>query len=124
MKKSLFGKFHSPYMENDQNTIDDCYQSYKQDPLRKIEIDGHVYSKIVSQCRFFGYEDYSYHIIWEPHSTIGLNDILIDENGNEFKVRSLEMIHFGCEIPEWYLKAFPIVITGESSEIGSYLAKK
>ena len=124
MKKSLFGKFHSPYMENDQSTIDDCYHAYKQDPVGKIEIDGHVYSKIISHCRFYGYEDYSYHIIWEPHSTIGLNDILIDENGNDFKVRSLEMIHFGREIPEWYLKALPLVITGDSCEIGDYLTKK
>lgn len=124
MRKSLFGKFHSPYMENDQSTVDDCYRAYKQDPLRKIEKDGHVYSRIISCCRFYAYEDYSYHIIWEPHTEIRRNDVLINENGNEFVVRSLEMIHFGCEIPEWYLKALPIIITGENSEIGSYLTKK
>ena len=124
MKKSLFGKFHSPYMTNDRDTVDNCYRAYKQDPLRKIEIDGHVYSKIICHCRFYGYEDYSYHIIWEPHTAIRRNDVLVDENGNEFVVRSLEMIHFGCEIPEWYLKALPLVITGDSCEIGDYLTKK
>ena len=124
MKKSLFGKFRSPYTKGNQSTIDDCYHAYKQDPLGIIEMDGHVYSKIISHCRFYGYEDYSYHIIWEPHNAIRRNDVLIDENGNEFVVRSLEMIHFGCEIPEWYLKALPIVVTGENSEIGIYLAKK
>lgn len=124
MSNSLFGKFHSPYMENDQSTVDDCYRAYKQDPLGKIEIDGHVYSKIISHCRFYGYEDYSYHIIWEPHTEMRRNDLLIDENGSEFRVRSFEMISFIGEIPEWYLKALPIVITGDNAEIGSYLTKK
>ena len=125
MKKTLFGKFHSPYMKNDQITIDDCYHAYKQDPLGKIEIDNHVYSKIISHCRFYGYEDYSYHIIWEPHTEIHRNDVLIDENGNEFIVRSFEMITF-CfvEVPEWYFKAVPIIITGSNCELGNYLAKK
>ena len=124
MSNSLFGEFHSPYMENDRSTVDDWYRAYKQDTLGKIEIDGHVYFKIISHCRFYGYGDYSYHIIWEPHTEIRRNDVLIDENGNEFAVRSFEMIHFGCEIPKWYLKALPIIITGENSEIGSYLTKK
>ena len=124
MSNSLFGKFHSPYMENDRSTVDECYRAYMQDPLGKIEIDGHVYSKIISSCRFYGYEDYSYHIIWEPHTEIRRNDVLVDENGNEFRMRSVEMISFIGEIPEWYLKAIPIVITGENSKIGSYLTKK
>ena len=124
MKKSLFGKFHSPYAKDGQSTIDDYYLAYLQDPCKQTAIDGLVYTKIISSCRFYGYEDYSYHIIWEPLTELRCNDVLVDENGNEFVVRSLEMIHFGCEIPEWYLKALPIVITGENSEIGSYLAKK
>lgn len=123
MRKTLFGKFHSPYIENDQSTIDDCYYAYKQDPLGIIEMDGHVYSKIISHCRFYGYEDYSYHIIWEPHNTIRRNDVLVDENGNRFSVRSFEMIRFLGEIPQWYLKALPIVITGDCWDIGNYLAK-
>lgn len=125
MRKTLFGKFHSPYAENDQSTIDDCYHAYKQDPLGKIEIDGHVYSKIISHCRFYGYEDYSYHIIWEPLTELQRNDVLVDENGNEFIVRSFEMITF-CfvDIPEWYFKAPPMVITGKNCELGNYLAKK
>ena len=124
MGTPLFGKVNSPYMESDQSTVADCYRIYKQDPLRTVETNGRVYSKIISHCRFYGYEDYSYHIIWEPLTEIRSNDILIDENGNEFTVRSLEMIHFGGEIPEWYFKALPVVITGDSCELGSYLAKK
>ena len=124
MKKSLFGEFHSPYTKGNQSTIDDCYRAYKQDPLGKIKIDGHVYSRIISCCRFYGYEDYSYHIIWEPHTEIRRNDVLIDENGNEYRVRSVEMISFIGEIPEWYFKALPIVITGDICKIGNYLAKK
>ena len=125
MRKPLFGKFKSPYTENGQYSIDDCYRAYKQDPLGIIEKDGHVYSRIISCCRFFGYEDYSYHIIWEPHTEIHCNDLLIDENRNEFIVRSFEMITvcFG-EVPEWYFKAGPIIITGSNCEIGNYLTKK
>jgi hypothetical protein len=125
MRKTLFGKFNSPYMENSQNTIDDCYRAYKQDPLGKIELNGYAYSKIISHCRFYGYEDYSYHIVWEPSAELRRNDILIDENGNEFIVRSFEMLRFlGGDIPEWYFKAPPMVITGQNCDLGNYLAKK
>ena len=124
MNNSLFGKFYSPYMKHNNSTIDDCYSAYKQDPDRTVEIDGHIYTKIISHCRFYGYEDFSFHIIWEPYTEMRRNDILVDENGNEYRVRSLEMIHFGGEIPEWYLKALPMVITGSSEHLGSYLAKK
>ena len=67
MSNSLFGKFYSPYMKHNNCTIDDCYSAYKQDPDRTVEIDGHIYNKIVSRCRFYGYEDFSFHIIWEPY---------------------------------------------------------
>ena len=125
MKKTFFGKFFSPYVKDNQSTIDDCYHAYKQDSLRIIEMDGHIYSKIISHCRFYGYEDYSYHIIWEPHNAIRRNDVLIDEKGNEFIVRSFEMLRFlGGDIPEWYFKAPPMVITGKNCDLGNYLAKK
>ena len=125
MKKSLFGKFHSPYAKDGQSTIDDYYLAYLQDPCKQTVIDGLVYTKIISSCRFYGYEDYSYHIIWEPLTELRCNDVLVDENGNEFVVRSFEMITF-CfvDIPEWYFKAPPMVITGKSCELGNYLAKK
>lgn len=124
MRKPLFGKLYSPYMENDRSTVDDCYRAYKQDPLGKIEKDGHVYSRIISCCRFYGYEDYSYHIIWEPHTEIRGDDVLVDENGNKFRVRAVEMISFIGEMPDWYLKALLLVITGDICKIGHYLAKK
>ena len=125
MKKSLFGKFHSPYAPGSQITIDDCYFAYLQDPCKQTVIEGLVYTKIISYCRFYGYEDYSYHIIWEPLIGLRRNDVLVDENGNEFVVRSFEMLRFlGGDIPEWYFKAPPMVITGNTCELGNYLAKK
>jgi len=124
MGQSLYGKFYSPYINNGKVSMDDCYQSYKQEPQRRIELDGHVYSKIISCSRFYGYEDYSFHIVWEPPAQIRRNDTLIDEYGNIFTVRSFEMIHFFGNVPEWYLNTIPMVITGNTSEIGNYLAPK
>lgn len=122
---SIFGKFHSPYMSNESISLDDCYQAYKQDPDRIVEIDGQVYSKIISYCRFYGYDDVSFHIVWKSPVEIRLHDVLIDEHSNEYKVRHFEMIRFAsAEIPEWYLNAIPMVITGNCEEIGNYLAKK
>lgn len=124
MGKSLFGKFYSPYANNAQVTIEDCYHSYKQDPDNKTTIGNRVFTKIICNCRFYGHKDFSYHVIWEPSEEIHLHDLLIDENNNLFEVHSFEMIRFSGEIPEWYLNALPLVITGTTCEIGHYLAKK
>ena len=47
--------------------------------------------------------------------------MLIDENSNAFRVRNFEHIRLIGDIPEWYFKTPPMVITGDSWEIGNYL---
>ena len=122
--KSLFGKLHSPYANDDNISLEKCYNSYKQDSDNQVMVGSHVFTKIISHCRFYGCKDFSYHIIWVPAEGIRLHDLLIDENGNTFEVHSIETLHFSGDIPEWYLHALPLVIAGSSCEIGSYLAKK
>lgn len=122
---SIFGKFYFPYMSSNYVSAEDCYQAYKQDLARIVEIDGHIFTRIISHCRFYGYEDFSFDIIWQPHTEIHLHDTLVDEYGREFTVRTFEMLRFsGGKIPEWYLNAIPMVITGDSEEIGGYLTRK
>jgi len=120
----LFGEFYSPYAKSGLSTLEECYLAYKQDSNNKITVGNRVFSRIISHCRFYGYTDFSYHIIWEPAEEIRLHDLLIDEKGNTFEVRSIEMIRFSGDIPEWYLNAPPLVVTGSSCEIGCCLAKK
>jgi len=121
---SLFGKSYSPYANDDNISLEKCYHSYVQDLDNTVTIDNRIFTKIISHCRFYGYKDFSYHIVWEPAEEIRLHDLLIDQKGNVFEVRSIEMPRFSGDIPEWYLHARPLVITGSSCEIGSYLAKK
>ena len=124
MGKSLFGKFYSPYANDESISLEKCYDLYKQDSDNKVTVGSRVFTKIISHCRFYGYKDFSYHIIWEPAEKIRLHDLLIDEKGNTFEVHSIEILRFSGDIPEWYLHAHPLVITGSSCEVGNYLAKK
>ena len=124
MGKSLFGKFSSPYAKGNHFTIEECYCAYKQDANNLKVINNRKFTKIISSCKFYGYKDFSYYIVWESSEEIRLHDLLMDENENIFEVHSIEMPHFSRDIPEWYLKALPLVITGTVCEIGNYLAKK
>ena len=63
MGKSLFGKFYSPYANDESISLEKCYDLYKQDSDNKVTVGSRVFTKIISHCRFYGYKDFSYHII-------------------------------------------------------------
>lgn len=121
--KSVFGEFYSPYMTNEKTNMDSWYEDYKNDPDKLITINGLQYSKIIFRCQFYREEDYSLNVLIDPPETLEPKDILVDENGNEFVIKGFEMIRFST-IPEWYPRITPMLITGQTYDIGNYLAKK
>ena len=46
-KKSLFGKFYSPYMTEEKINLDAWYDDYKNDPTKTLLIDNRNYNKII-----------------------------------------------------------------------------
>ncbi len=124
MKKKIFDDFYSPYQESDSETMDDWYKAYLEDEERFITKDEYTFSKIIHRCKFSIKPGYRLLVVFEPQEVIRIGDVLIDEVGHEFTISAFEMIRFAGEHSDWYLKAVPVSIVGESYNIGEYLRKK
>ena len=122
-KKSVFGNFYSPYMTEEKTNMDSWYEDYKTDPDKTLSIDGALYSKIIYRCEFYNKNPYSLIVFIDSIENLYLEDILIDEKGNEYTIKGFEMIRF-TTVPEWYPRTVPIQITGTTYNIGNYLTKK
>lgn len=122
-EKRTIGNFYSPYQEYDDD-MKAWFDAYKNDSEKIIEIDGKVYSKIIHRCEIYIYYDFTILVAFEPRDELRIGDMLVDENGQEFRIKSFEMFRYAGEIPEWTFKISSIAIIGEEYSIGDYLAKK
>ena len=75
------------------------------------------------QCEFYICEPCSMIVFIDSTDNLRSENILIDENGNEYLIKGFEMLHFS-QIPEWYPRTIPILIQGSTYNIGQYLTKK
>lgn len=121
--KTLFGNFYSPYMTEDKIDIDSWYEDYKKDPNKTLIIDSYIYNKIIYRCEFYHKEPYSLIVLIDSVEGLQINDVLIDENNHEYVIKGFEMYSF-IKTPEWYPRTLPMLITGSTYNIGSYLRKK
>lgn len=121
---SILGKLYSPYQKAEKDTMKDFYREYLYDDTRYLFCAGKHFSKIICRCECYIKEGFNFLLIFEPIEKITIGDFLVDERGNEFVVKSFEMIRFTDEIPEWYFKTVSIFMQGKSYDIGSYLRKK
>ena len=119
----IFGETYSPYISPERETMDEWYEEYVKDDAKDILIDGVTYVKIIVRNEFSLHRKYSF-IVWIPSKgRINLNDILMDEDGREFRVTGFPHFRF-VTIPVWYPEIIPIEIKGETDQIGEYLAIK
>lgn len=110
-------------MADEAINIDSWYEAYKKDPNSAFFKDDRLYSKIIFRCEFYRREAYSLMVFIEPIEKLSLEDVLNDEKGNEYIVTGFEMLRF-AHVPEWYPRISPMIITGNTYDIGNYLSKK
>lgn len=122
-KKTRFGNFFSPYMTEEKTNMDAWYDDYKNDPEKTLIIDNCLYNKIIYRCEYYGKTPYSLIVFIDSIENLRLEDVLIDEKGNEYIIKGFEMISF-TKIPEWYPRTTPMRIVGSTYNIGNYLVKK
>lgn len=122
-EKTSFGKIFSPYMTTEKTNMDSWYEDYKNDPDKTVIINGCVYHKIIFRCEFYICEPCSMIVFINSIDNLRLEDILKDENKNEYVIKGFEMYSFG-QIPEWYPRATPMLIQGSTYNIGQYLTKR
>lgn len=121
-KKSMFGNFFSAYELGEKKSLDELYEIYKNDTLKKMYKDGRNYTKIVLGSEFYYSQNYSM-IVWvDPPEPWRLQEKLVDETGREFTIEAFEMMR--CSAREWAAVLLPVRIIGENYEIGNYLGRK
>lgn len=118
---SLLSPIVSPYMLDEQDTIENYYQRYLHDPAGSIERNGKVYYRIISSCFFL--KNNEKHILCNIDSNLNckVGQELMDENGHRFTFLSTVRGSFRNRIPDWYIYAPQYELKGDPSEIGEYL---
>ena len=123
-RKTLFGKFCSPYAVTTEDTMTDWYDAYQSDLEKHWVSKGKTYSKIIYSCEFYAYDTPTLLVSFEPVDELRVGDVLIEEHDHEFVIKAFEMIRFAGDVPKWYLKVSNIAIQGKDYSIGEYLSKK
>lgn len=121
--EQVYGNRYSPYESKKSCDMTAWYKLYKLDPQRHLLKDGLKFSRIIDRCEFYQFPEPAFVVFMELSELLKIGDTLTDEHGNEFAVDSFFHMQFS-EIPDWYPSVFPMVITGDSYEIGEYLAKQ
>ena len=80
-----------------------------------------IFSKIIFHTEIYSKNKRFLIVEFEPHEIIKIGDVLSDENGREYTVKSFGMIRFSGEIPKWYFKMVSVLLESEHSDIGEYL---
>lgn len=121
--KFAFRPIHQPYMENESDTLGMQYQRYLADLDRKLEMNGHIYYKII-EAFAFQVGNIKMLVVLDNEMMLRMGDTLIDENEKTYEVKGFEMIRFvDATFPDWYLKVSHVALDGDVENIGNYVAR-
>ncbi len=123
-KSKTIGNFYSPYENNQNDTMTEFYARYIDDIDKYVFIDGKKFCKIIYRCDCYLNDKFTHIVTFENLENLSQNDVLVDEQGREFIIKSFEMVSFSTLIPEWYDKTYNLALLGKDYIIGKYLAKK
>ena len=121
--KISFGKTYSPYFKYGE-TMQEWFKAYENDSAKNVEIDGKNYSKIIYWCEFYKNDEKSLLIAVVTEKDWKVGDILVDENGNEFVFKDVEMLKYSSEIPRWACSVSSILLQPINGSVGEYLCRK
>ena len=121
--KITFGKTYSPYFKYGE-TMQDWFEAYENDSAKNIEVDGKNYYKIIYWCEFYKNDEKSLLVAVVIDKDLKIGDILVDENGNEFVFKDIEMLKYSSEIPKWSRSVLSILLQPLNDSIGEYLCRK
>lgn len=109
---------------SEDDSIADIYQKYHSDPNTTIQKDTLIYYKVIQLYKIaFGAKTHSI-VVLDAKMKLDLNDILIDNYGNHFKVKEFILYRISPSIfPRWYEKIMFVSVKGDISSMGDYLAR-
>ncbi len=121
---NAIGNLYSPYKNSKNDTMTEFYARYMDDIDKYVFIDGKKFCKIIYRCDWYVNDKFTHLAIFENIENLFQDDILVDEQGQEFIIKSFETVSFGGLMPEWYSKTYNLALLGKDYIIGKYLAKK
>lgn len=115
------GDFNLSMADKCTDSLERLYRRYKDDPNATFEKGELKYYRILQSFEFMS----DILVCLDVQMNLHMGDMLIDENGMTYKIKGFEMIRFvDASFPDWYLKVQFVLLSGETSKIGEYLAKE
>ncbi len=118
------GDSFSPYKDKQNDNMSKWYALYEKDNKKYLYLQGKKFCKIIYRCNWYADNQVTHLVTFENIEDLYQNDILVDENGHEFVVKSFQTISFNELIPEWYLKTYSLAVLGNDYSMGEYITKK
>lgn len=121
-RKSDFKMIYSPYSRNTDEDISVLFDEYSKDKNAVVSIENKTYYRAIQIFSLIIRKEKLIALL-DINMKLSVGDIIIDDNDNEYVVKSFAMLSFRCDIPDWYTKASFIELSGRYENIGHYFLK-
>lgn len=121
-RKSDFKMIYSPYSRNTDEDISVLFDEYSKDKNAVVSIENKTYYRAIQIFSLIIRKEKLIALL-DINMKLSVGDIVIDDNDNEYVVKSFAMLSFICDIPDWYTKASFIELSGRYENIGHYFLK-
>ena len=121
-RKSDFKMIYSPYSRNTDEDISVLFDEYSKDKNAVVCIENKTYYRAIQIFSLIIRKEKMIALL-DINMKLSVGDIVIDDNDNEYVVKSFAMLSFRCDIPDWYTKASFIELSGRYENIGHYFLK-
>ena len=121
-RKSDFKMIYSPYSRNTDEDISVLFDEYSKDKNAVVSIENKTYYRAIQIFSLIIRKEKLIALL-DINMKLSVGDIVIDDNDNEYVVKSFAMLSFRCDIPDWYTIASFIELSGRYENIGHYFLK-
>lgn len=120
--ESTFKMLYDPY-SNGKSSIDEIIQAYLNDKNAIVTIDDKMYYRAI-QIEYIRIGKVKLVALLDCRMKLKTNDILLDDNDNQFIITGFAMFRFASGISDWFSKASFVILSGTNYDnIGHYFTK-
>ncbi len=114
---------YNPYSLGENENFSVIFERYMDSSDKTTEINGVVFYHAL-QILDLKIRGHFLLAALDNRINLKINDTVIDEFGNEYIVKAVEMPHFLGDIPEWYKYISSVNLEGSPDNMGKYFTKK
>ncbi|MDE6592796.1 MAG: hypothetical protein K2K57_07030 [Oscillospiraceae bacterium] len=114
---------YEPYKLEENESFSVIFERYMDSSDKTTEINGVVFYHAL-KILDLKIRGHFLLIALDNRLNLRINDTVIDELGNEYIVKGVEMPHFSGEFPEWHTYISFVNLDGSPDNMGKYFTKK